>query len=1413
MVKRYKTSRSRTASDAGSGSARSKESDQVYCVLLHVVEAINFQSHDAVDREHIVMNAALNTVDFEVEGTQSAETIIFNSNCIWECDLAGIKRIKTDHRPVKMTFYACRGGGAERKTVGTLLLPIRGIPVLNTADNKNSPHLKMLWHKLICISSEFRSLKPEVLLMLAIIKKSILHTKDFDHIMQFTEEKSPPTPPMQSPGHSITASMLQSQANVYVQSLVQLGLLQVGNDPLVDCDIIEVVLQLKQLKNVIGLIKSLSQSKTPGSVILVFDFVGNVTNIELKLNESDSYPLNDVLGLRFKTSLRSMRLYFQRIFYLPINMYMNGTAIANYRMNFTDLLPPDNYFSDNRKYTQDGFFVFNRFGRVDSGRGSKPPMMEYNFSVDLKTIYSRQGQEEPNQTVSGEVVRELPKESNDVTLTSQNTASSESLNVGAEISVSEETHEPSPFELKQDSDGPADLQKAKIRRKKSAQLSRVEPILDSDDEQYQKKKFLASVGREILNLNQKEKAALSKPDEINILSEESDMENDDRYAIRKPAAKESSKPKLITPLPNKSKIKAKESEKFLRESSYLPSPPVEINDSKNFEEMNSLDLFELEEKKLAMEAELEFLRRQMKEGQIESSQASAECQKRKTKIVNIEVQNNESHLKLNEVITKSPSKKSYDDKLSKEKLKTSSKTEVLLTKESLSKLRDKLSSKKHSESKDLVETSYEQSDEDLNYSLVLPEKRNSSKEKIIKKPRIKTVKEDTDLETDISLPRSRSRLKTKSKLQISEELEDLEDTSTSTKETRKLKTSKGDLNLRARWVEVNKVQAKALGETEKFLKETCPAELDEILFEDQMELSLSKPLKSKKKIVKTKQPTAKSVDYESSYKEEITFCKSKKDLLTGLVENPVHQVEIGSSEEYISVSEGNSIAAEIMYSETEHRDVRFRLAHPKKDHAKKLKISSGGDQATEMDSWASEEYAEGSLRSTTQLKEDRANKKISITVDEDQDDFKMSERIRSGTERSEILRVKKKKATSSDQQLVQIEFTSSEELMSVSEANVQTAELINPNIEHRDARILKKKVKKILVKEDPAVRNNESLEEEPVRPIKKKIIRKKSSVISDNIVPNENINLPEDEVHTKVRKIVKKKTKPVTSNSSVEENPKTKKLVTSQKGFKNLTTSEEDFSIEQPLNKSNTIGQKLKSWRRQQIDTFEKELARKELEFKSQLEEMESKEARRHEINKEVANLDETFTNNRTHFSGIDYEEKFKELEEHIALLKSEMEEQVKLFEDRSMELRQENLQLYTEKTELKVRIAAMEQQICDLKAQGSDEGDLKQVLGELRCQHYRYNSLARQKDLYRKRWRRSAKRVHALKQAIYERSIERVQDSIKVEPINLRQILTKDAMEFEREYGMFRQNGESPRYPFSAQSGSGDFSPPTMTI
>ncbi|XP_026839611.1 uncharacterized protein LOC6554822 [Drosophila erecta] len=1335
MVKPFKAPRSATVSGGRGGSVSSRESDQVYCVLLHVVEAINFIGRDATDREQIAMNAALNGVDFEVEGTQSDETVIFNSNCIWECDLAGIKRIKTDHRPVKMTFYACRGGGAERKTIGTLLLPVRGLPVLGTVGSQNSPHLKMFWHKLICLSSEFRSHKPEVLLLLAIIKKSILHTKDFEHFMQFTEVKSPPTPPMQSPGHSITASMLQSQANVYVQSLVQLGLLQVGNDPLVDCDIIEVVLQLKQLRNVAGLVKSLNQGKPPSSVILVFDFVGNVTNIELKLNESDTYTLNDVLGLRFKTSLRSMRLYFQRIFYLPINMYMNGAAIAHYRMDFTNLLPPDDFFSDNRKYTANGSFSFNRFGRTDSGREPKPPLMEYTFSVDLKTIFSRQEQEEeqpePTPSIASGVIRDVPKGRKDpeVTLRSQNNVSSESLNVGAELSASEGSYRSLPREDVSDSDGPKDLRKAQNRRKKFTRLSE-EINLDSEDEQYLGKTFSASVVRTALNLDDSEETMEPGSDAVKQDSETEEVE-----------MKSTTKSKHNTSLPSKSK-------KSLQESCHVKTRSLRNtrNSSENLEnvdDLKSLDLLELEEKRQAKIDELQRLKAGLSESLVQS-----EPKVRKPKRADLELQGNESQLETTIEDLPKPSRKS----------KPASSSELIKKNPILT------------EQMELETHNYEGNGEDLSYEHAVPKKQSSSK----KTRAPKTVKPpahmDTDLETDISVLSIRKKSKTKSKLVISDELQD---SSTSALEKRRSKTSTGDINLRARWVEVNKVQTQALVETEKFLQETCRAELDEVLYEDQMALGQAKAAKPKKKLGKSEEDKVKRIDLESSYEEDINLGQPETDPVTLISENPMDLNDLASSEEYISLSEGHPGSAEFVYTETEQR---VTVVHPKRDcDRQKLRALAKEDLLVEVRN--SEEYI-----SVSGSKPDSVRKKKRVPIHEDQQNLAELTPVEECSSQSESRGTGKASPMTEKPQADRVKKRSglrqeSQKSISKVEDKVKCIELIDGEIELTDVQVLKKKkLKKTLVTDNAVAVDYETVEEKTVKPVKKKIIKKKS-IILDSTEHTEN-RIPTDEVVSlQAKKIVKKKSKSACDNPSVEI---------------------------QPLSPIDSIGQKIKSWRRQQIDLFEQELARKEMHYVKQLEEMESQEARLHQLHKGEAFLDESLVSKRTNASGVDYEAKFTELEEHIALLKSEMEEQVRLFEDRSKELRQENLQLYTEKTELKLRIAALEQQIGNLKAQGSDEGELKQVLGELRSQHYRYNTLARQKDLYRKRWRRSAKRVHSLKLAMYERSLERAHSNINVEPIDLRKILTKDAVEFEQEYGQFRQ-----RYQLNSLSGSGDFSPP----
>ncbi|KAH8390820.1 hypothetical protein KR200_002209, partial [Drosophila serrata] len=1296
VQQRIKTSRSLAVSENGSEGAGSKDSDQVHCVVLHVAEAINFLGREASEqRDQIVMNAALNTVDFDVEGSQSAVNgpIVFNSNCIWECDLAGIKRIKTDHRPVKLTFTACSGaGGVERKTIGSLLLPLRGLPVLSTTGSHNSSHLKMIWHKLICISSEFRSQKPEVLLVLAIIKKSILHTKDFDHIMQFPDQKVPPTTPLKSPGHSITASMLQSQANIYVQSLMQLGLLQVGNDPLIDCDIIEVVLQLKQLKKVNRLVKWLNQGKEPSSVVVMFDFVGNVTNIELKLNDSDSYVVNDVLGLRFKTSLRSMRLYFQRIFYLPFNMYMNGTAIANYRMDFNNLLPPDSHFKDHMEYSSNGSFQFNRIGRQDSARDPKPPIMEYSFTVEIKNKHALQEQVEPEPVPSkaSGVIRELPTHRQDTEAISlshgQSNYSAASLNMGADISLSGESR--GSFSIQEDDydfDTPTDHSGTHNKRRKFTRLPVEELNLESDDERCLETKFSELVSEELKddfaaheNVEMEEEeyynrrgkkcvpssgeetleARASRSSKLNSGSEEPLLRKKLKVKTKesKQTVGEPSQPRLmadeVTSLQefelDEMRLAEENRKEFAKRtriksghSLKYANSQMEEQEFENFRESTSLQQFELEEKRLVEEEKIKSsIKQRINKCSNENLPALTNHKVRKSKRVSKEaIVMDSNELELNKTLIASSSECIAETKVRKKYvkkvLKTKPKEDVGLPQDSSVNLRN---------SEPLAVTDIREDTFDFAED---NEQMPSSSEKLCKKAKtLKIFKKHSSVESvDLTDQNVQGQRKLKSKTLMHEDLSDI---SLSTQGTHgKAKTS--DLALRARWVEVNKVQSAALEETELYIEQTCQTELNQILYEDQLVRGLAKPL------------------------------------------SPKNKLRIDTETEMMRQSHGNL-------------GRKKKRALPANNHA---------------------------------------------------------------------------------------EFKSSEEYFSLPESLSKSEEVIEPEIKPQPVRVLKKKkLKQTKVEEAPPVELNESPEDQVVRPIKKKVIRKKLSVVVKNKEHLENVEPQEDLASAQTKKIIKR--------SKPEDDVKVTKKVPSRSSRKTPrgSPSLDDFEMDNSAD-TETVGQRIKSWRKQQIERFEEELARKEEHYKAQLEEMEYQELRILHQNQDDSAEDEVQADNT-----VDYQAKFNELEQHISQLKAEMEQQVMLFESRSLELREENLQLANEKVELKARIANMEEQITQLRTQGSDEADLKEVIGELKSQNSWYLNVARQKDRYKKQWRRCARRVHALKLAMYEKS---AQSQLEENTINLREILTKDALTFEREYGPFRRCDTSDNLSFTSLSGSGD--------
>lgn len=72
-------------------------------VKLLLLPGIGLHRRDGVGdfterhKDKVILTASLNGVKFEVEGHSTETVTIFNSNCIWECELSDIKRCATSN--------------------------------------------------------------------------------------------------------------------------------------------------------------------------------------------------------------------------------------------------------------------------------------------------------------------------------------------------------------------------------------------------------------------------------------------------------------------------------------------------------------------------------------------------------------------------------------------------------------------------------------------------------------------------------------------------------------------------------------------------------------------------------------------------------------------------------------------------------------------------------------------------------------------------------------------------------------------------------------------------------------------------------------------------------------------------------------------------------------------------------------------------------------------------------------------------------------------------------------------------------------------------------------------------------------------------------------------------------------------
>ncbi|XP_046806765.1 uncharacterized protein LOC111690195 isoform X3 [Lucilia cuprina] len=129
-----------------------------YCVILNIVEGIGFDLN-AASNYSIILKVSLNGVLFEVVGKSiKSNFITFNSNCIWECELTDIKRMKSDNRPVKLECHVkydhYENGFIKR--VGSLLLPLRGLKIIHAPENLQEKQINHITNEMAHTKKEIR---------------------------------------------------------------------------------------------------------------------------------------------------------------------------------------------------------------------------------------------------------------------------------------------------------------------------------------------------------------------------------------------------------------------------------------------------------------------------------------------------------------------------------------------------------------------------------------------------------------------------------------------------------------------------------------------------------------------------------------------------------------------------------------------------------------------------------------------------------------------------------------------------------------------------------------------------------------------------------------------------------------------------------------------------------------------------------------------------------------------------------------------------------------------------------------------------------------------------------------------------------------------------------------------------------
>lgn len=285
--------------------------------------------------ETVWLQASINGNNLDCDPVRTGHTTTFNSTLIWETDRRSIRQMRLENLPLRVDIFSIKNFNgditeATKDFIGYILLQIRGIPVLPIAKALKT---KCRWTKLIGLPKEWRPFKPEVLMNVMITSRDYLtwNKKKREEIQNILVQDSimieeNPTP-----------AIMSLQKGIFVRLIQREGLLQVGRMDS-DCEVFNVQLYLENIKYLDNAVMEPTDNIANRDFFITYVLLGNNHSKQLDRKFNRTHQIQEKISINFRSSLTVLKEYFEHVFYIPLDVFMNDKLIGSLEIRLNHIL-------------------------------------------------------------------------------------------------------------------------------------------------------------------------------------------------------------------------------------------------------------------------------------------------------------------------------------------------------------------------------------------------------------------------------------------------------------------------------------------------------------------------------------------------------------------------------------------------------------------------------------------------------------------------------------------------------------------------------------------------------------------------------------------------------------------------------------------------------------------------------------------------------------------------------------------------------------------------------------------------------------------------------------------------------------------------------------------------------------------